>query len=144
MSEIGRRKKPGVLRCFPFMLLALLAYHAALGAGHDFMPVTTGHGYQVPLLSGATVYAGWNEAILAGGLALLFLELLKSTRSAGHSTLEHILSVLVFIVFLVEFLMFPGAGTAVFGLLALMSLIDLMAGYAISIAVARRDLNIAG
>jgi hypothetical protein len=45
-------------------------------------------------------------------------------------------------VFLVEFIVVPAAGTAVFALLGLMSLIDVMAGYAISIAVARRDLNI--
>jgi len=126
------------------MMLALVAYHAAWAVGHDFVGPVSSHGYQVTLLSGATVYAGWNEAMLAGGLALLFLELLKSTRTTRQSTVEHILSVLVFIVFLVEFIVVPSAGTAVFGLLGLMSLIDLMAGYAISIAVARRDLNIAG
>jgi hypothetical protein len=126
------------------MMVALVVYHAALAAGHDFVGPVSSSGFQVMLLSGARVYAGWNEAMLAGGLALLFLELLKSTRTTRQSTLEHILSVLVFIVFLVEFIVVPGAGTAVFGLLGLMSLIDLMAGYAISIAVARRDLNIAG
>jgi len=47
-------------------------------------------------------------------LALLFLELLKSTRTSTQSTLEHILSVLVFMVFLVEFIVVPSAGTAVF------------------------------
>lgn len=125
------------------MLLALVAYHAAWGAGHEFLEPVSSTGFAVKLLSGATVHAGWNEALLAGGLSLLFLELLKSTRTTRQSTLEHILSVLVFIAFLIEFLVVPSAGTPVFALLGLMSLIDVMAGYSISIAVARRDFNIA-
>jgi hypothetical protein len=124
------------------MLLALVAYHAAVAAGHDFARCDSVEGIHLTLVSGATVHAGWNVALLAGGLVLLFFEVLKSTRTTAKATLEHILSVLVFIVFLVEFIVVPAAGTAVFALLGLMSLIDVMAGYAISIAVARRDLNI--
>ena len=48
----------------------------------------------------------------------------------------------MFISFIVEFLVVARAGTNVFLLLGLMSLMDVMGGYAISIAVARKDLNI--
>ncbi|MFN0125862.1 MAG: hypothetical protein ACKV19_04155 [Verrucomicrobiales bacterium] len=128
------------------MLIALAVYNAALvmrptdeveGESSPFF-------FTMPLLSGARIEVGWDATMLAGGLILLFLEILKSTRSSRLSTLEHILSVLVFILFLVEFLIIPAAGTTVFALLAMMSLIDVMAGYAISISAARRDLSIGG
>ncbi|MFN0125181.1 MAG: hypothetical protein ACKV19_00660 [Verrucomicrobiales bacterium] len=142
MPTFGRQKKPGLSRFIPLMLIALVAYHAAVAAGHDFASHESPETLHFTLVSGATLFAGWNVALLAGGLVLLFLELLKSTRTTAKATTEHILSVLVFIIFLVEFIVVPAAGTAVFALLGLMSLIDLMAGYAISIAVAQRDLNI--
>lgn len=134
-------KQPGLMRSFPLLALALLVYNLALTLGHDFtlpqQPL-----WQATLISGAQWSIGWNEVLLITGLMLLFIEMLKSTRTTQHSTLEHILSMLVFIFFIVEFLVVAGAGTNVFLLLGLMSLIDVMGGYAISIAVARKDLNI--
>ena len=50
---------------------------------------------------------------------------------------------LVFIAFLIEFLMVPAAGTT-FLVLALMSLLDVIAGFSISIFAARRDMAIGG
>lgn len=137
------RALPGIIRCFPLMLVALGVYNAALVMGHSGgAQGPAPFFFEMPLLSGARMDVGWSESMLAGGLILLFLEILKSTRASRHSTLEHIFSVLVVILFLVEFLIVPAAGTTVFALLALMSLIDVMAGYAISISAARRDLSI--
>ncbi|MDZ4403642.1 hypothetical protein [Prosthecobacter sp.] len=136
------RSKPGIIRSFPLLAFALLVYNVALQMGHDFRLPLAQPLWQATLISGAQWSVGWNEAMIIGGLMLLFIELLKSTRSTHHSTLEHILSMLVFITFIVEFLVVAGAGTNVFFLLGLMSLIDVMGGYAISIAVARKDLNI--
>jgi hypothetical protein len=134
------RSKPGFIRSFPLMALMLVGYNIALKMGHDFaqaQPV-----WQATLHSGAQWSAGWNEVMIVSGLVLLFIEVLKSTRSTHHSTMEHMLSMLVFVIFVVEFLLVPGAGTNVFLLLGVMALIDVMAGFAISIAVARKDLNI--
>lgn len=142
LTSIPTRSKPGIIRSLPMLALALLAYNIALSMGHDFRLTAAQPLWQATLISGASWSAGWNEVMIAGGLALLFIEILKSTRTTQHSTLEHLLSMLVFIIFVVEFLVVAGAGTNVFLLLGLMSLIDVMGGYAISIAVARKDLNI--
>ena len=136
------RAKPGLIRSLPMLVLALIAYNLALTMGHDFRLPPSQPLWQATLISGAAWSAGWNEVMIVGGLALLFIEILKSTRTTQSSTLEHLLSMLVFIIFIVEFLVVAGAGTNVFFLLGLMSLIDVMGGYAISIAVARKDLNI--
>jgi hypothetical protein len=46
------------------------------------------------------------------------------------------------VLFLVEFIVAPGAGTATFLLLTLMALLDVIAGFSISIFAARRDFAI--
>ena len=142
LSALPSRSKPSLMRGFPMLALALAAYNIALAMGHDFRLPPAQPLWQATLISGASWSAGWNEVMIVGGLALLFIEILKSTRTTQHSTLEHLLSMLVFIIFIVEFLVVAGAGTNVFLLLGLMTLIDVMGGYAISIAVARKDLNI--
>ena len=142
LATLPPRAKPGLIRSLPMLALALLAYNIALAMGHDFRLPPAQPLWQATLISGAAWSAGWNEIMIIGGLAPLFIEILKSTRTTQHSTLEHLLSMLVFISFIVEFLVVARAGTNVFFLLGLMSLIDVMGGYAISIAVARKDLNI--
>lgn len=142
LSDLPARASPGILRSLPMLALALLGYNLALAMGHDFQLMPNQPLWSTVLISGAAWAVSWNEVMIAGGLALLFIEILKSTRTTQHSTLEHLLSMLVFIIFIVEFLVVVGAGTNVFLLLGVMSLIDVMGGYAISIAVARKDLNI--
>ena len=48
----------------------------------------------------------------------------------------------LFIICLVEFLMFEGFATSVFFLIMLMTLMDVMAGFMVTIASARRDFNV--
>ena len=142
LTNLSARSRPGIIRSVPMLVLALIAYNIALAMGHHFSTPPQPPLWGATLISGADWSFGWNEVMIAGGLALLFIEILKSTRTTQSSTLEHLLSMLVFIIFIVEFLVVAGAGTNVFLLLGIMSLIDVMGGYAISIAVARKDLNI--
>jgi hypothetical protein len=72
----------------------------------------------------------------------MFFEILKSTRTSNASVLDHLLSTFVFVAFLVEFLVVSGAATSVFFLLMVMALIDLMAGFSVSIRSAGRDVSI--
>ena len=75
---------------------------------------------------------------------MLFIELMKSTYTSSASLLDHGLSMLVFVACLIEFLVVPAAGTAVFFFITVAALIDVIAGYTIGIRVARRDLSIGG
>lgn len=144
MSDLSPRpSKQGFVRSFPLLAILLIGYNvAALVFHHDFSYAAAKALVELKLMSGSTWSVGWNEVTLMIGLAMLFVELIKSTRATVLSTMEHALSMLVFIIFLVEFLVVAPAGTNTFFLLGVMSLIDVMAGYAISVAVARKDLNI--
>jgi len=141
MPALHPHKGPSFITYFPLLSLVLIAYNIAIFTGHSF---TAGSDalLHVKLISGAVWDLGVHDVFLIGGLVLLFIELMKSTRAGVTVTLEHVLSMFVFICFLVEFLVVPGAGTDTFLILGVMSLIDVMAGYAISIAVARKEMNI--
>jgi hypothetical protein len=68
--------------------------------------------------------------------------MLKATRTSSRSLFDHLLSTVVFIGALVEFLLVPQAASSVFAILLTMSLIDVLAGWSVSMRAARRDLTV--
>jgi hypothetical protein len=52
------------------------------------------------------------------------------------------LSMVVFVAFLIEFLLVGAAASSVFFLLGVMSLIDVVAGFSVSITSAGRDVTV--
>jgi hypothetical protein len=127
-----------MLRFFPFMSLAVLAYAvtvAFFGAPLSREIVTFG------LPSGTQFVLTTSELLLAVSTAILFLELMNAASARSTSILNHGLSMLVFLVCFVVFLMVPGFGTGTFLIITLMSLVDVIAGYSISILTARRDMS---
>ena len=76
------------------------------------------------------------------GLAVLFAEILKSTRASSSSIVDHVLSTAIFIVFLVEFIVVRQAAHSVFFILMMISLIDVVAGFSITIRTAMRDIAV--
>ena len=75
--------------------------------------------------------------LVLGALILLFVELLKSTASRNVAIINHSLSMILFIVCLVEFLLFGACATSTFFLITLMVLLDVLAGFIITIASSR-------
>jgi hypothetical protein len=146
MAELTPHSKPGLLASFPLLALVLIAYNVAPMLGYSFAGPSTERDVilQARLISGAEWVLTWKDVLLLAGLLLLFIEILKSTRAATQNMLGHILSMIVFIIFLAEFLVVAQAGTSTFLMLGVMSLIDVLAGYTISVAVARKEMNVVG
>ena len=78
------------------------------------------------------------------GLVALFIELFKSTRTSSVSIVDHILSTFVLVGFMVSWMIFDWAGNSVFLILTIMSFLDVIAGFTITISSARRDLSLGG
>lgn len=95
--------------------------------------------FTIKMMSGAQWTMTVGDLILVVGLFCLFFEVYKSTRTSEAEIIGHILSTLIFVIFLVEFIIMRKAGTTVFFLLTLMSLFDVVAGFSITIKTARRD-----
>ena len=79
--------------------------------------------------------------MLMGALVVLFVELLKSTTSPQAAIINHSLSMILFIGCLVEFLLFPAFATSIFFLLMLMVLLDVLAGFIVTIVASRREID---
>lgn len=84
------------------------------------------------------------DAITLLGLGLLYLEILKSTRTGNASIIDHALSLLLFVACLLEFILVKEAAHSCLVLLTAMCLIDVIAGFTVSISVARRDIDLLG
>jgi hypothetical protein len=96
----------------------------------------------VPMQSGATWVITLGDSLIALSLVFLFIEVLKATRTSVRSMFDHLLSTVIFITALVEFLLVPQAATSVFAILLVMALVDVMAGWSVSLRAARRDLTV--
>ena len=127
-----------MLRFFPFMVLAAAAY-AVTVAGLRMPLVGELFGFGLP--SGERFSLTVSEALLAFATVVLFFEVMNAANAKSSSIINHGLSMLVFLGCFVAFLMLPGFGTGTFLIITLMALVDVIAGYSISILTARRDMT---
>jgi hypothetical protein len=122
---------------FPFLIVVILVYNLIVFLSPTALNDTV---VSVPMISKAVMTVTVGDLLILLGLLVLFIEVLKSARSASSTILDHMMSTAVFIVALVEFLIVREAGTAVFLILTTICLIDVVAGYTVSIRTARRDI----
>jgi hypothetical protein len=130
------------LFALPIPVFVLLAYNAVVLLGGDPAVRLPAVVFGAPLTSGAAFTLTTGELLLLLGVVALFIEIVKATRSSMASAVDHALSALVFAVYLVEFLLVKAAGTGVFLVLTIMSFLDLIAGFTVTLGTARRDLTI--
>jgi hypothetical protein len=130
------------LFALPIPVFVLLAYNAVVLLGGDPAVKLPAVVFSAPLASGAAFTLTTGELLLLLGVVALFIEIVKATRSSMASAVDHALSALVFAVYLVEFLLVKVAGTGVFLVLTIMSFLDLIAGFTVTLGTARRDLTI--
>ncbi len=97
--------------------------------------------FAVTMASGARWSVDVGDLILFLSLILLFFELLKSTTSQRAAIVNHALSMVLFVVCLVEFLLLSGFATSVFFLIMTMVLLDVLAGFIVTIISSRKDFG---
>ncbi|RZJ04172.1 MAG: hypothetical protein EON89_08725 [Brevundimonas sp.] len=100
--------------------------------------------FTIPMTSGAAWNVGVGDMILFLSLILLFFELLKSTSSQKVAIVNHALSMILFVICLVEFLLIKGFATSTFFLIVTMVMLDVLAGFIVTIISARKDLDFGG
>jgi hypothetical protein len=97
--------------------------------------------FSIPMASGSSWNIGVGDLILFLSLILLFFELLKSTSSQKVAIVNHALSMIIFVVCLVEFLLIKGFATSTFFLILVMVMLDVLAGFIVTIIAARKDFD---
>jgi hypothetical protein len=133
------------LHAIPLMVIPFILYNVIVFlSGNTMEPnlVLNKEIFQLPLPSKGRWSFTYADLIMVMTLIMLFIEIVKSTRDAGSSSmLDHGLSMLIFIVCLIEFGLVLQAGTSAFFFLTVATLIDVVAGYTIAIGVAKKSLN---
>src|SRR3569623_979033 len=127
----------GPRRGGPFVLNNLLAFTLFGGQPSGWATQL----FQIRMVSGTEWSLTWGDLMLLIGIVCLFFEVLKSTNTGRSSLIEHMLSTVLFIVFLIEFILAGAAASSTFFLLMAMSLVDVVAGFSISITGAGRDVT---
>ena len=94
------------------------------------------------LASGQTWTITLHDLLVMIALLLLPLEIFKATKTGIRSVVDHILSMVLFVAMLIEFLIVARAGTSTFFILMMISVVDVLGGFIITLSTARRDMTI--
>ena len=125
---------------FPLLLIPFAIYNmiAFLTPGVAWTaPVATVH-----MMSGEDWVLTWEDLLLVFAIFLLWIEIIKSTRIGMRSIMDHVLAMALFVAMLVEFLLVRQAGTSTFFLLMIIALVDVLAGFIVSIRSSQRRLEV--
>jgi hypothetical protein len=150
MSRVRRRLRVTTGSAFfdilPLLSIPMLFYNVIVftgiaGGADQVAAWMVAPALTLPMFSGATLNLSVSDMILFCSMPLLFFEIVKSARTDSLSVLNHSISTLTLVIAVVEFVAVRGFSTAVFCLLALMQLVDVIAGFTVTIAAARRDLG---
>jgi hypothetical protein len=142
---------------FPLLAIPVIIYNLMAfthgGGGADAAGVAISMARQIsdPTLSGWKLPMAGGEWIITSGdllvmlsMVFFFVEILKSTSTGSSTIANHAVSMIVFIVCLIEFLLLENFATSVFFILTLMCLLDVLAGVVVTIISARRDFTVDG
>jgi hypothetical protein len=114
---------------FPLLLIPLAIFNIIvfLMPGVAFTDVLV----QIPLVSGEMWGVSLGDILLALGVLLLLLEIIKAARPGGRYLTDHLLSLLVFAGAAAEFVMWPKFANSTYFLLTLLAMVEFFSGIAL-------------
>jgi hypothetical protein len=123
------------LLLIPFVLYNLFAF--IFGIADWNAPI-----FAVGIISGGNWRIAWGDLLVTIAILLLFVEILKSTRVSTRGIVDHMLSMLLFVAMIVEFLLVDRAATSTFFLLMVTAFVDVLGGFTVSVRTAQRDIGL--
>ena len=135
-----------MLAAFPLLTLPVLLYNALMlfsggFGGADAVTRLSKPVFSLKMASHTVWPVSLGDILIAGALLILFAELLKSAGTRRIAILNHSLSMILFVICLVEFLVFPAFATSTFFLISLMVLLDVLAGFVVTVIAGRREVD---
>jgi hypothetical protein len=120
-------------RTMPLMLIPLVVF--------SIFALTSGEAWTTNLYSGAQWTFTYGDLFVLFSLLTLFVEIVKSVNTEANEILNHGLSVMVALACTVLFVVGSAYGNTAFFLLTVMTIVDVIAGFVITIMTARRDFG---
>jgi len=139
------------LLAIPIVIYNLIAFTGASGADPNctLEAIKCASAISVNLADpaqGTSVFGAWRitsgDILVILSMVFFFVEIIKSTATGSSTIANHAVSMLVFIVCLVEFLLIDKFQPSVFFILTFMCLLDVLAGVVVTIVSARRDFSV--
>lgn len=130
------------LLAIPVLILNVIVFTGA--GGGDLRDWLNQSLFSITGLSGDSWSLSPGDLIVVLGLVLLFVEIIKSTRTDSISLINHGIAALAFVLFLLEFLIVKGFMNSPFFIIMMMQLIDVIAGYTVTVIAAKRDFGSSG
>jgi hypothetical protein len=97
--------------------------------------------WHVHMRSGGDWVLTLGDLIVAGSIVILLIEMLRAAHRASRRTImDHVLSMILFVAMLVEFMTVKAVASSTFFLLLVISFVDVAAGFAVSIRSAPREV----
>jgi len=124
---------------FPLLIIPFALYNMFVflfGVTDWTAPITS-----VQIISGGVWQVAPGDLLIGFAILILFVEILKSTRIGVRSIVDHMLSMLIFIAMIIEFLLVQQAATSTFFLLMVIAFVDVLGGFTITIRTAQRDIG---
>jgi hypothetical protein len=134
----------------PLLIFPVLLYNAfaltqmAGGTAAQASTTLTQVLFSIPMPMGQVWTVNGSDMLILFALFMLFFEMIRATSTNKIAIVNHSLSMILFIACLVEFLLAPGFATSTFFLITVMTLLDVLAGFIVTIITARKDFDLTG
>ena len=125
---------------FPLLLIPLAICNIIVFLMPDLALSSPVPLFSIPLMSKDVWTVTLNDMLVALGILLLLLEVMRAARPAAKYFTDHLLSLLVFGGAAAEFVMLPKFGNSTFFLITLIAMVDFFAGISLR---ARRPRRVA-
>ncbi len=129
---------------FPLLLLIVMIYgvFTLVMGGEAAAQALASPLFGIPIISGDRLAFDVGDLFILIALALLFVEVLKSTSTGTTAIMNHGLSAGVMTLCIVLLLVAQGFGNSTFLYITLMTMFDVVAGFSITAISAKRDIGI--
>jgi hypothetical protein len=133
------------LNIIPLLVFPLALYNFVVMTGIATRPELDAwlHGaiFSISMFSGDVWGVSFSDIFMGLSLLLLFVEIVKSTRTDAMSIINHGLSMLLSVICIIQFITVQGFSNSVFFMLTLMTILDVVAGFTVTIVAAKRDFG---
>jgi hypothetical protein len=126
---LEKKASPMSMVGFPLLLIPLAIYNivAFLMPGFSLAEPLV----KLSLMSGTEWAVNLGDGLVALGIFLLLLEVIKGARPGAKFLTDHLLSLVVFGAAAAEFVLWPRFGTSTYFLLTMLALVDFLSGLAL-------------
>ncbi len=128
-----------MLRNIPFTIVPLVVFNLVILFSEP--TVWDNVIFTLPLFSGVDWPLRVGDLMVIVGLLALMGEVFRATSMARNAVTNHLLSIIVLIIYVIEFVVLGDAANSTFFILTIIALIDVLTGVVVTLRLATRDIT---